>query len=91
MAKKKQTPIQFCKSKVEPLFSIVMLKNKYRITIGNNLISSKEFNTIEETEKYIESKPYEILINSACLFANIQTEAQNEKETQSVEECNANA
>lgn len=70
---------QFKQSKNEP-FLIVKQGKKYQIAVGNNLVSHKTFDEIEQAEMYISTKPYELIINTClCMFYQIQKE--NEKDT----------
>lgn len=43
--------------------------NKWQITTGNYIISRMEFETYEEAEKYINKKPYDIIMNLCALIA----------------------
>lgn len=52
-------------------FSIIkeLPEGKCRITIGNNIMSEKEFNSISEAKLYIDEKPWKLLLNSMALMA----------------------
>ena len=47
----------------EPIFKLAKLNGKFVIIMGNNRASEKEFETQEEANKYISSKPYELILN----------------------------
>ena len=49
----------------------------FEIAIGQDIISEKKFNSYDEAQRYIGSKPWEIIINLACLI--YQIEKENEK------------
>lgn len=65
-------------SEIEPIFGLAKINDKVKITLGENLISNKEFDTFEDAEKYIESKPYELILNSAVVL--LKFTQNNEKE-----------
>lgn len=68
---------QFKNSDVEPIFGLAKIDEKIKIVLGNNIVTSKEFESFEEAEKYIESKPYELIINTAILISKFtQTESK---------------
>lgn len=76
----KITPVEGC----EPLQVVRLAERKFTICIGKTRISSKEFKTFKEAKTYVESKPYELIINSACFcMETSQKIKQNEtnKET----------
>lgn len=47
----------------ENLFTIIKQDKKYKIAVGNVLISELTFTKLADAKKYIESKPYEIIVN----------------------------
>lgn len=56
-------------SKADEMFRLVKDKEGVKITIGNYVISKKVFKTWQQAEDYLNTKPYEIILNAACLFA----------------------
>ena len=66
-------------SKECEVFKIVKGKQKYFITLNVFKISEHEFDTIEEAEEYIQSKPYEILINTMFAIQNLEKNANTDK------------
>lgn len=47
----------------------LIVKNEqglYLIVFGNNYVSRKQFNNLEDAKNYIDSKPYEIIFASCC-------------------------
>ncbi len=42
-------------------FVIVWFENAYRIAVGSQIVSEKEFDTIEKAEKYVKGKPWELI------------------------------
>ena len=68
----------FKHSKTDELFNLVKQNDKVIICVGNNKVSRKQFKTYNDAEKYIASKPYEILINVSILIQKLTTnENQN--------------
>lgn len=66
----------------EKIFVLVQDTNKkWHIAVGQKIISQKTFNSVKEADAYINSKPYELLINLFCLIQEMQR--KNEIETNS--------
>lgn len=51
--------------RVEP-FDLVNRDNKVIIVFGNSLVSHREFDTFDEAEAYLNTKPYEIIFATCC-------------------------
>lgn len=66
-------------SKVDEIFRLVKDKNGVKITCGNYLVSKKVFKSFNEAEDYLRQRPYEILINCTCLFAEMHMKNQNQE------------
>lgn len=64
-------------SKVDQTFNLVKINNEIKIAIGNYQISRRTFKSFQAAEDYLRQRPYEILINTTCLFTNLQLK-QNE-------------
>lgn len=47
-------------------FNIIEHKGDILITIGNDVL--KKCNTVEEAVKYIESKPWELIMNAVAIY-----------------------
>lgn len=73
------TAFQQCKS--EPLFAFIrdQKTNKVQIVVGNYKVSRKEFDNFKDAEAYVWSKPYELLINTACLIMKLNNEQKKEQ------------
>lgn len=57
--------------KVEPIFNVIKTeKEKYVVTIGNVVMCEKEFETATEAKKYINKKPWELIIRTCAYFTN---------------------
>lgn len=69
----------FKKSKVDELFNLVKQNGKVIICVGNNRVSRKQYETYEQADKYIASKPYELLINVSILIQNLKANENQEK------------
>lgn len=75
MAKKKETeysstPIvrateEVVSEKYE-VFMIITQNGKSFIAIDRYIMSQKSFDSVEDAKVYIDSKPYELIINAAC-------------------------
>lgn len=63
--------------KYEEIFDLVKANENYYIGIAGKVISKSSFATKEEAKKYIDSKPWELIINAACLCMDLSK--QNNK------------
>lgn len=52
---------------------------KVIICIGNHKASKKEFETIEEAQRYIDSKPWELIYMTAIFASIAKEEMDNNK------------
>lgn len=69
---------QFKKCKNAEIFNLVKDKEgKIRITVGKFVVSNKKFDTFEQAEKYVNSKPWELIINTS----QVVNYYENTKET----------
>lgn len=69
--------IKVHKAKSKPFFIIEREINEnktFEIAVGQEIISEKKFNSYDEAQRYIGSKPWEIIINLACLIYQNQKE-----------------
>lgn len=55
----------------ETIFTIVEQNGNFRIAVANKLISRMNFVTLEEAQSYIDSKPWELIINATCAIYEI--------------------
>ena len=62
------------------VFLIVNVEDKYRIALGEHWVTKQIFDTPEEAQKYINSKPWELLMNVAAVMAKfVNSELNNKK------------
>lgn len=54
----------------EDLFLIVNKDDKYLIALTNKIVSKMQFNTIEDARKYVQSKPWELILNATAVMMN---------------------
>lgn len=67
------------KIEIYDIFGIVTKEDgKSFVVVGKHKVSEKEFDTIEEAKKYIDSKPYELIFNTCYIISNNQKENNNE-------------
>lgn len=70
---------KFCVSKIDKVFALVKdEKEKVHICMAGKAVSRKTFDTFEQADKYLATKPYEIFINIAFIIKNLK---ENETET----------
>lgn len=61
-------------------FTIIQHNNELKVTMGQNLLKSG-FKTVEEAEKYIKSKPWELMLTAnAVFYDSVKAEMQRLKE-----------
>ena len=56
------------------LFNIIKGPQGYFLAVQNKIVSSKTFKSVEEAKKYINSKPWELLVNVSCICFDIMNE-----------------
>lgn len=57
----------------EEMFLIINRDGKYMIALTNQIVSKKQFETLEEAREYINSKPWELILNTAAVMAKFAT------------------
>lgn len=62
----------------EEIFQIVEQNKVFFIGVSNNLVTRNSFATAEEAKAYIDSKPWELIINVACICMDMSNK-QNKK------------
>lgn len=67
----------------EKIFTLVQDTNKkWHIAVGQNIMCQKTFNSVKEADAYINSKPYELLINLFCLIRELQRKNEIKENSQ---------
>lgn len=69
---------QVMETKQIDIFNIVKIEDKFKIVLGNAIISQREFKDIKDAEKYIKSKPYELIFNGAVYINELQRKEKQE-------------
>lgn len=59
-------------------FNIIEHKGDILITIGNDVLSKQE--TVEKAVEYIESKPWELILNATAIYTEYIEKIKKEKE-----------
>lgn len=54
----------------EDLFLIVNKDGKYLIALTNKIVSKQQFDTLEEARTYVQSKPWELILNATAVMMN---------------------
>lgn len=54
------------KTHVHDTFIIVEKNNICFVAIGDKIVSREQFKSVEEAKAYIDSKPWELIINVTC-------------------------
>lgn len=70
---------QVVKKATAGMFMIVNTpNNKHIIVMGNYRVSEKEFDTFEDANEYVNSKPYEIILNMVLIHQIYEKEHEKE-------------
>lgn len=51
-------------------FALIERNEKWGIVMGNQMVSNQFFDTTEEAEKFIESKPWSLILVAALTFVD---------------------
>lgn len=54
----------------DEVFTIINHNGEFLIAIGNQVICGKKFQSLEEAKAYIDSKPWDIILNATALMYN---------------------
>lgn len=48
------------------------VESEFKVVVGNAIISNKDFFTLEDAISYIDSKPWELIVNLFCYTLEMQ-------------------
>lgn len=48
------------------IFTLVTRNKETEIAVGNNIVSKIKFKSTKEAKNYIDSKPWELIVNTTC-------------------------
>lgn len=51
------------------IFQVANVQGRYMIAVMDKIVTKKSFETQEEAIEYIDSKPWELIINVTCLIS----------------------
>lgn len=80
MSKKAEKKVE-CLRKIhqyEEIFTIVEENDQFRIAVGNKIVDQKVFKTLKDAQKYIDEKPWKLMINVTCLVYEMSKIANNQ-------------
>lgn len=63
----------------ETIFTLVERKEGVKIAVADKLISKLNFTNLEEAKQYIDSKPWELIVNATCLLYDLTKNVKNNK------------
>lgn len=63
----------------DTLFSAIEHNGKFHITLGNNIVSEKKFNSFNQAVDYVNSKPWELILSLNCFIVEKFNSYQNEQ------------
>lgn len=61
------------------IFTIAEKDGKFHILVQNYIVSEKTFDKLEKAEKYINSKPWELIINVTSLTLKLVQQHEKSK------------
>lgn len=84
MSKKTKMTVEKVEAKESNLemyeaFGIVNNGANFVIVMGNQVIDKNTFGTAEEAKAYIDSKPWELIINATCYVYDMSKSVKNNK------------
>lgn len=91
MAKKKEKFVKVPKTEVKEsvkthvhdIFIIVEKNEQCFVALGDKIVSKNVFATVEEAKEYVDSKPWELIVNATCAVYEIvlKETAKNNKQS----------
>lgn len=51
-------------------FSAVLSGGRYYLTFGEKILSNETFSSVKEAQKYVDRKPWDLIIVAAAVLAN---------------------
>lgn len=60
-------------------FTIIEIveEGKFKITIANNIVSTKEFTSKQAAIKYVKSRPWDLILNVTAMFTDFAIKNQS--------------
>lgn len=71
--------VESTKTEQKEIFVIVNHNGEFMIALGNNVVSKEKFDSREKAIAYIDSKPWELILNSTAVMMAIINEQQNKQ------------
>lgn len=71
-------------------FALIERDGKWGIVMGNQMVSDQYFDTTEEAERFIESKPWSLILVAALTFVDGAYQFKNELANENVEQTTEN-
>lgn len=72
---------QTVKTEQYDIFTLVKKDRKVFVAVGNNIVTHSTFDRVEQAKKYIDSKPWELILNTCAVMQSMlkQMEEQTNK------------
>ena len=61
----------------QQIFTLVTKNGQTQIAISNYIVSKMTFDSIAKAKKYIDSKPWELIVNACCCLSEINNKQQS--------------
>lgn len=80
-AKIRNVKEEIVKTEQYDLFTLVNKGKKWFVAIGNNVVTHSTFDRAEQAKKYIDTKPWELILNTCAVMQSMlkQMEENNKK------------
>lgn len=61
----------------QQIFTLVTKNGQTQIAVSNYIVSRMTFDSIAKAKKYIDNKPWELIINASCCLNEINNKKQS--------------
>lgn len=61
-------------------FKVLQQNDKFKIILGNSIVSERTFDKKEDAIRYINNKPYELITNLICITLELKQQYEKEKQ-----------
>lgn len=60
------------------IFTLVTKGKKVFIAIGNNIVTHETFDRVEQAKKYVDKKPWELILNTVAVMQSMLAEMEKQ-------------
>lgn len=62
------------------MFTLVTRSKKTQIAVTNKIVSREEFESVEAAKAYVDSKPWELIVNATLVVMDLTNEERQNKQ-----------